>query len=157
MNKITWTCELCDTKNTDLRSETAIPMCGGCDKSFDWEDVVHVSDDLTAYLNQIDTKSMVLYNKAACDLVEEPDAAVHILQDAFNGNVKVDDALRLVRLKQGQELWRKLGEVPVNEFDELDQPFLHFEAGVPKQNVWHWFERAFDCSIVNDLIRMQPF
>lgn len=36
--------------------------------------------------------------------------------------------------------WRLLGDVPVNEDDELEEAFFHFEAGTDRSDVWAWFE-----------------
>lgn len=38
-------------------------------------------------------------------------------------------------------LWRALGDVPVNDDDEIETPFLDFEVGTHRESVWHWFER----------------
>jgi len=44
-------------------------------------------------------------------------------------------------------LWSELGDIPVNEDDEIEQPFLDFEAGTDKTYIWHWFEEAFDITL----------
>ena len=38
------------------------------------------------------------------------------------------------------KLWGQLGNVPVNDNDELDADFLHFPKGTHREEVWHWFE-----------------
>lgn len=43
-------------------------------------------------------------------------------------------------MKELSDLWVQLGDIPVNENDELDEPFLHFPKGTDKMEVWHWFE-----------------
>lgn len=55
-------------------------------------------------------------------------------------------------LTQARELWAQLGDVAVNEDDELESPFLHFDIGTNKFDVWHYFEQRFDCSVVEDLM-----
>jgi len=39
-------------------------------------------------------------------------------------------------------LWDQLADVPVtfDGQDVLDAPFEQFEAGTPREDVWHWFE-----------------
>jgi hypothetical protein len=37
-------------------------------------------------------------------------------------------------------LFKLFGDVPVNEHDELEVSFLHFDAGTDKEDIWHWFE-----------------
>jgi len=46
-----------------------------------------------------------------------------------------------------EELWEMLGNTPINEFDEIDTPFLHFEIGTHREDIWHWFEDTFNISI----------
>jgi hypothetical protein len=129
-----------------------MPLCGGCDKNFDWDDIVHNSDDLDGYLNLIDLLSMEKYGKTAVDLTEETEISLHSLHDSFNGNIKPVDALRKIRLLQAKELWSKLGDIPVNDEDEIDEDFLHFETGTDKFDVWHWFEDEFVLSVAEDLM-----
>jgi transcription elongation factor Elf1 len=93
MNEVTWTCPHCQHENVDLKKETCQPMCGVCEKHFDWEALWHVSDDQDEYLNMVDDLSQRLYGKAAVDLTECSDEAVHSLQDDFSNSVKHDIAL----------------------------------------------------------------
>ena len=43
-------------------------------------------------------------------------------------------------LKELQELWDKLGDIPVNNDDEIEEDFLNFPAGTSKFDVWHCFD-----------------
>ncbi|TNC80833.1 MAG: hypothetical protein C9356_11965 [Oleiphilus sp.] len=153
MNEVTWVCEACKTENVDLRSETALPMCGGCEKHFDWDDLIHVSDDCDAYLNAVDKLSRQCFaGRAAVDLVEEPDAAVHSLQDSFNNNVTVEEALKRVRRLQAKELWGHLGDIPIDVNEQIEEPFLHFAKGTERLVIWHWFEESFDLCLAKHLM-----
>jgi len=54
-------------------------------------------------------------------------------------------------------LWDELGDIPVNEDDELEVDFIthngtRFEKGIDKFEVWHWFEDVFDISVAKDLM-----
>lgn len=44
-------------------------------------------------------------------------------------------------------LWEELGNVPVNEDDEIDVKFLQFDAGTHREDIWHWFENTFNISV----------
>lgn len=35
----------------------------------------------------------------------------------------------------------------VNDNGELEEAFLDFEAGTDREDIWHWIEEKFDCSI----------
>lgn len=45
-------------------------------------------------------------------------------------------------------LWEKLGNVPVNNDGDIEEPFLHFGVGTDREDIWHWFEDALDVSVV---------
>ena len=48
-------------------------------------------------------------------------------------------------------LWDKLGDVPVNDDGELEEPFEHFGEGTDREDVWRWFEWFFNISIGKEL------
>lgn len=48
-------------------------------------------------------------------------------------------------------LWKKLGDVPVNDDGELEETFLHFPSGTDREEIWSWFEDELDAS-VHDLM-----
>jgi hypothetical protein len=47
-----------------------------------------------------------------------------------------------------ERLWESLGNIPINEKDELDEPFLDFPKGTGRFEIWSWFEEDFDVSVV---------
>ena len=49
-------------------------------------------------------------------------------------------------------LWEKLGDIPINDEEELDEPFMQFEKGTDRYEVWHWFEEKFNVSVAKDLM-----
>jgi hypothetical protein len=44
-------------------------------------------------------------------------------------------------------LWGLFGDTPIDEGECIDEPFLHFEKGTDRFDIWHWFEEYFDVSI----------
>jgi hypothetical protein len=48
-------------------------------------------------------------------------------------------------------LWDKLGNIPVNEDDEIEEPFEHFAVGTDKFEIWHWFEWFFDITLGEEI------
>ena len=56
--------------------------------------------------------------------------------------------------KHAKKLWEALGSIPTNNDDELEEEFLHFEAGTCRYDVWHWFESEFNLSVVIDLMNL---
>lgn len=50
-------------------------------------------------------------------------------------------------LSKPHELWSLLGDIPTNEDDEIEEPFLDFPIGTDREEIWHWFEDKYDISI----------
>jgi hypothetical protein len=44
-------------------------------------------------------------------------------------------------------LWKKLGDVPVDDDGKLEDPFLHFTPGTDREDIWSWFEEELDASV----------
>lgn len=45
------------------------------------------------------------------------------------------------------ELWDKLGDVPINEQDKIDENFFIWYKGTPKEEIWHWFDERVEGGI----------
>lgn len=54
----------------------------------------------------------------------------------------VDDEQPVTGMPELCALWNQLADTPVNDEDELDEPFHTFPKGTPRADVWHWFEAA---------------
>lgn len=54
-------------------------------------------------------------------------------------------------------LWAKLGDIPTgldsDDVDCLEESFLHFSAGIPRENVWHWFEQQHPAFVTGDVMQ----
>lgn len=45
------------------------------------------------------------------------------------------------RDKRLEDLWLMLGDVPMNQETEcIEEPFLRFEAGTHREEIWRWFD-----------------
>ena len=56
-------------------------------------------------------------------------------------------------LEAAKRLWEELGDIPLEEnSDNIVEPFLHFEAGEDRFEIWSWFEETFDVSVAKDLM-----
>jgi len=49
-------------------------------------------------------------------------------------------------------LWSQLGDIPINDDEEIEEPFHIFETGTDIYTIWHWFEDTFDLSVAVDLM-----
>lgn len=58
-------------------------------------------------------------------------------------------------LEKAKELWEELGDIPVNDQEEIDEPFLDFEIGTDIYEIWHWFEETFNVSVAKDLMNLE--
>lgn len=42
-----------------------------------------------------------------------------------------------------EKLWEMLGDIPVNDNDEIEEEFLEFPAGTHKEEIWKWFDERY--------------
>lgn len=47
-----------------------------------------------------------------------------------------------------EKLWGILGDVPVNDDDEIMEPFIDFPVGTNKEDVWYWFDEHHSEGVV---------
>ena len=40
-------------------------------------------------------------------------------------------------------LWHDFSDIPINDWDEIEKPFLHFPAGTYRFEIWHWFDERW--------------
>lgn len=57
-----------------------------------------------------------------------------------------------VRLATLPELWKKFGDIPINNDDEIEEDFLSFPAGTSRFEVWHWFDERCPNNLHDDLL-----
>ncbi len=50
-------------------------------------------------------------------------------------------------------LWDKLHNIPVNDNEEIEQSFEHFENGTDTIDIWHWFEWFFDITLGKEIFK----
>lgn len=55
-------------------------------------------------------------------------------------------------LEELQKLWGELGDIPVNNNDEIEEDFLDFPAGTDKLEVWDWFDEQCPNGLAKDLM-----
>lgn len=53
------------------------------------------------------------------------------------------------------ELWEMFSEIPIDNDDEIEEPFLCFPAGTPRLEVWRWFDARCPNSLSKDLLNGQ--
>lgn len=46
-------------------------------------------------------------------------------------------------------IWDVLGLCSIDRDECIQQQFLHFEIGTPRENIWKWFEETFDISVTD--------
>ena len=45
------------------------------------------------------------------------------------------------------EMWEILTDIPIDEDECIEEPFLHFETGTDRYDIWHWIEDTYDVVI----------
>lgn len=59
----------------------------------------------------------------------------------------------LFQLRHIEDLWEKLGRVAIDpETEKTEDEFLGFPAGTHREEIWLWFESAFEISVAEDLM-----
>lgn len=48
--------------------------------------------------------------------------------------------------------WQELGDIPVDEDDNIDCDYLHFKKGESKIDIWLWFESEYNASVVEQFM-----
>lgn len=104
-------------------------------------------DDFTAYFNSIDKLSIEQYKIPAIEIADEREALLHSMQDSANAQLPIKTALQALRLIKAKELWSRLGDIPVDDNECLELPFLDFKVGDERVDVWHWFEEEFNTEV----------
>lgn len=61
-------------------------------------------------------------------------------------NVKLTDSIKNEIMKC---LWKSFGNVCVDQNDEIEEKYLHFEIGENREDIWSWFEWFFDIRIID--------
>jgi hypothetical protein len=65
---------------------------------------------------------------------------------------KVDRVMKIEIGEEAKKLWAELGDIPINEDEEIDVDWHTFTKGTNRFDIWHWFEEKFDLSVAKDLI-----
>lgn len=55
-------------------------------------------------------------------------------------------------LSNAKYLWEELSNVSVDQDNQIEKPFLHFEKGSDCFDIWLWFELKFGLSVANALM-----
>lgn len=68
---------------------------------------------------------------------------------ALEGQV---EAVKFMSLKQRdvelEKLWDEFADVPMNpDTEKMEGAFLHFPAGTPREDIWHWFDERYSKGI----------
>lgn len=74
----------------------------------------------------------------------------------FNSYEEALEKGLLVALKylRPRILWNKLGDIPIDEQECIEEKFEHFEIGTHRETIWHWFEEKFNLSVAKDLMKL---
>jgi len=59
----------------------------------------------------------------------------------------INDICGNLKLYDEATFWAALGDVCVDENDDIDEDFIIFDKGTDKFEIWRWFEEYFDTQI----------
>lgn len=91
---------------------------------------------------------------------EETKNTLMILNDVeFSTEAKRRAGNDIYCLEVAKGYWDILGDIPVNEDDEIETDFTAlntiFNKGTDKFEIWHWFEEVFNLSVAKDLMNLE--
>lgn len=98
---------------------------------------------------------MVLVRCNKCGWIGKEDELLRLYYDDVEYCPKCKSTDALMDLEAGcsfdekeiERLWELMGEVPVNNDDEIEEDFLGFPEGTHKEEVWHWFDEAYPAGV----------
>lgn len=75
-------------------------------------------------------------------------------EDKMENKDKMADTLTILKV-----LWKKLGEIPIDEDDCIEEDFYTtnccYMKGTHREVIWHWFDRMCPNGVVKDLMYQQ--
>ena len=87
------------------------------------------------------------------DRIAELESALINCKAEHEGADLADMEEELFQLRHIENLWEKLGRVAIDpETENTEDEFYGFPAGTHREEIWHWFEAAFDISVAEDLM-----
>ena len=60
----------------------------------------------------------------------------------------------MVKNIKAKELWKTLGDIPIDNTECIEEPFLDFPIGTDRYSIWCWFEKTFNLSVAEDLMEL---
>ena len=55
---------------------------------------------------------------------------------------------------EARKQWQEFGNIPLTDNDEIDEPFMGFERGTCRFDIFHWFEDTYNVSVAEDLMTL---
>jgi len=78
---------------------------------------------------------------------------MYVINVSKRGLTKMTNIRRIKTKYEGKscyQLWEKFHYTPINDNDDIEEPFLFFEKGTDRFEVIEWFEEYFDGFIAGD-------
>ena len=61
-----------------------------------------------------------------------------------------DEIIKFTNFEIAKELWKRFSEVPMDiKTKKIDKDWNGFQAGTRREEIWLWFEKAFNVSVVS--------
>ena len=45
--------------------------------------------------------------------------------------------------KDLRQIWELFGDIPINDADEILEPFMDWPVGTNRFDIWHWFDERY--------------
>lgn len=147
-------------KHVSLKSQTVIlsGVCSFCGRNYLCDETVPthcLSDDcpsntdLVAFMREdagYEVEFFIVEERDADDFFAVLPESLSDLSISFTDHASCKKYLEFI--VTGLLQWQELGDIPVDEDDNIDCDFLHFKKGESKIDIWLWFESEYDASVI---------
>lgn len=55
--------------------------------------------------------------------------------------------------KRLEILWKQLGDIPINDYEEIDEDFYIWEKGTNRYDIWQWFDYNHSLGLAKGLMK----
>lgn len=49
-------------------------------------------------------------------------------------------------------MWNEFADIPIDDNDEIEQDFYHWEKGTYRFDIWHWFDEKLPNGLAMEFI-----
>ena len=87
--------------------------------------------------------------------IKEYPGAEYIISELTYGKSFTPQEIEDLKNKTAEDLWKELGDVPIDDKEDIDEDWYSFKRGTCIFDIWSWFEEMFNLSVAIDLMHLE--